>query len=190
MSERVMSIPPRALHERLGHNPPPVLLDVRSAPEYRAGHIRGARLLPLDQLSTASVAERIGEPEAGREVPLYLTCRSGPRAHQAAQRLLDAGLRNLAVLEGGTEGWERAGLPMRRCADTPSLERQVQIAAGTLLVLKVAFGFTVHELFFALAALIGVGLITAGVTRWCGMARLLARMPWNRAGGCPDEAAA
>jgi len=65
-----------------------------------------------------------------------------------------------------------------------SLERQVQIAVGSLLVLKVLLGFSVHELFFALVAMIGIGLIVAGTTRWCGMARLIAQMPWNRNTDC------
>lgn len=92
------------------------------------------------------------------------------------------------LLEGGTEAWERSALPMRRCGQAISLERQVQIAVGALLILKVVFGFTVHELFFVAGALIGAGLITAGVTRWCGMARLLARLPWNRGRRCAEPA--
>jgi len=71
-----------------------------------------------------------------------------------------------------------------------SLERQVQIAIGSLLVLKVFLGFSVHELFFALTAMIGIGLIVAGTTRWCGMARLIAHLPWNRNTNCTQTASA
>jgi hypothetical protein len=141
----------------------------------------------LDELSAETLTERAEQAGLGREIPVYLTCHSGARAFQAAQRLADAGLPNTVVIEGGTEAWERAGLPMRRCGGAMPLERQVQIALGLLLLLKVLFGYTVHELFFAAGALIGSGLIIAGLTRWCGLARLLALMPWNRDHKCPGE---
>ncbi len=97
---------------------------------------------------------------------------------------MEIGHRNLALVEGGTEAREKADLPMQRCANAISLEWQVQIAIGTLLVLKVFVGFTIDELFFAATALIGTGLIVVGTTRWCGMARLIALMPWNRNHDC------
>jgi hypothetical protein len=112
------------------------------------------------------------------------------RAQQAAERLIDAGYHNLALIEGGTQAWEKAGLPIRRCGNAISLERQVQIAIGMLLVLKVLFGFTVHELFFAAIPLIGAGLIVAGITKWCGMARLIALLPWNQSRNCSEQATA
>ena len=76
---------------------------------------------------------------------------------------------------------------MQRCGSAMSLERQVQIIIGMLLVLKVFFGFTVHELFFAAIPIIGAGLIVAGITRWCGMARLIAMMPWNQGTDCSRQ---
>jgi len=166
-----------------------MLIDVRTPAEYRAGHVPGAKSLPLDRLTPEALEMQLPQAELGRKRPLYLTCHSGMRAQQAAERLLAAGFPNLVLLEGGTAAWEKAGLPMRRCGRTISLERQVQITIGTLLVLKVVFGFTIHELFFVAAALIGAGLIVAGTTRWCGMARLLARLPWNRRNDCDEPAA-
>jgi rhodanese-related sulfurtransferase len=102
----------------------------------------------------------------------------------AAQVLRDAGMEHLTLVQGGTEAWQKAGLPLNSCDSALSLDRQVQIAVGSLLILKVFFGFTVHELFFVAGAAIGAGLITAGITRSCGMARLIARMPWNRRPDC------
>jgi hypothetical protein len=87
------------------------------------------------------------------------------RAQQAAHRLQAAGYANLVLMEGGTAAWEKAGLPMRRSGTSLTLEQQVQISIGTLLILKVIFGSAVSELFFVFAALIGAGLITAGLTR-------------------------
>ncbi len=190
MSVRFLSTPPERFAALRNLGQEPVILDVRTPAEYRQGHAAGARSMPLDQMDPLRLPELIGKSGAGRDETLYLTCHSGARAQQAAERLQEAGYCNLAVIEGGTRAWEQAGLPMVRCTRAIALERQVQIAVGTLLVLKVIFGFAVDELFFVAAAFIGAGLIMAGVTRWCGMARLLAAMPWNRGGRCPDEAAA
>lgn len=187
MSKRILNISPVSLHRRMRAGEPITLLDVRSPAEFRAGHVRGATSIPLDELDITDFTARTDTLEVGNDDPLYLTCQSGVRAQQAAERLRQAGCRNLMLLQGGTEAWEKEGLPMGRCGNAISLERQVQITIGALLMLKVFFGFTVHELFFVLAALIGAGLITAGITRWCGMARLIARMPWNRRDNCDDR---
>ena len=61
------------------------------------------------------------------------------------------------------------------------------ISTITPAQLKVVLGFSVHALFFALAAVSGAGLIVAGATRWCGMAQLITRMPWNRGEHCPER---
>jgi len=181
------TISPRSLHS-LGMQGKPVhLIDVRTPAEYRSGHISGATSIPLDELNPERLHKDLGDYQAGHERPLYLACLSGVRARQAAERLKLAGIENLYLVEGGTEAWNQAGLPMQRCGHAISLERQVQIAIGTLLVLKVFFGFTINELFFAAIPLIGAGLIAAGLTRWCGMARLLAMMPWNRRADCSGQ---
>ena len=183
MSE-LNTITPHALnalgqqHERIH------LIDVRTPAEYRAGHVAGARSIPLDELSPEKLRYQLGDTGVGNETPLYLTCHAGIRAQQAAERLKQAGFENVYLLEGGTEAWMKTGLPIQRCANAISLERQVQITIGALLVLKVFFGFTVHQLFFAAIPLIGAGLIVAGITQWCGMARLIAMMPWNRFTDC------
>mgnify|MGYP001826302231 CR=1 FL=1 len=163
------------------------LVDVRTPAEYRSAHAAGSVSIPLDQLSPEKLVMRLGDSRAGRDQPLYLTCQSGLRARQAAERLMQSGLENLYLLDGGTEAWMKAGLPMRRCGSAISLERQVQITIGTLLVLKVLFGFTIHELFFAAIPIIGAGLIVAGVTRWCGLSRLISMMPWNRGVDCSKQ---
>ena len=189
MATQVTSISPRRIEELRNQGQAVDLIDVRTPAEYRAGHASGAKLVPLDELGPKSLAGQLTNPRAGYDEPLYLTCQSGYRAQQAAERLSTAGYHNLALVEGGTQAWEKAGLPMQRCGNAISLERQVQITIGLLLILKVVFGFTVHELFFAATAFIGAGLIVAGTTRWCGMAHLIARLPWNRYRNCSDQAA-
>ncbi len=164
------------------------LFDVRTPAEFKAGHAPGAKLLPLDEISPETIAEHtqfVGTESANR---CYVICHSGSRAEQAIQRLAQFGIRNVAMVAGGMEEWEKSGLPMQRCGNAISLERQVQIVIGSLLVVKVVFGFTIHELFFAATALIGAGLVVAGTTRWCGMAHVIAQLPWNRNRECPEGA--
>ena len=188
MSMRNSDVTIRQLHAAQLRGESPALLDVRSAAEYRAGHIPGAQLIPIEELVPEAVPRKFNRPCVGSNETLYITCQAGPRAQRAAERLRQAGYTNLALIEGGTQAWEKAGFPLKRCGASISLERQVQIAIGMLLILKVFLGFSVHELFFALTALVGAGLIIAGVTRWCGMAKLIARMPWNRRKDCQDQA--
>lgn len=151
------------------------LLDVREAFEFAEERIPGAVLEPLSALDAESVASRCG----GHDV--VVVCRTGARARDAAWRLTTAGL-PARVLDGGLEAWASEGLPVERPVGAPRLPvmRQVQIAAGSLVVLGVALGTTVSPWFLALAGFVGCGLVFAGVTGWCGMALLLAKMPWNR----------
>lgn len=184
MNSAFPQISPLDLTGRLNSDPDVTVLDVRSPAEYRAGHIPGARLLPVDELDASKLADVVDASAFRPDRPLYLTCHAGQRAEKAALLLRAAGVEHLSLVQGGTEAWQKAGLPLTRCDTALSLERQVQIAVGSLLILKVLFGFTVHELFFVAGAAIGAGLIAAGITRWCGMAQLMARMPWNRRRDC------
>ena len=150
------------------------LIDVRTPAEHGEVHIEGSSLMPLDRLEPSKVSG-----------PCVLVCRSGKRAEQARQKLAAAGCENLSVLEGGVMAWEQAGLPVKRGKAVLSLERQVRIAAGLLVLTGTVLGTWVHPAFYGLAAFVGAGLTFAGLTDWCGMAMLLAKMPWNqRSGTC------
>ncbi|GDY17795.1 sulfurtransferase [Verrucomicrobiota bacterium] len=154
-----------------------LLLDVRSPGEFRGGHVRGAINLPLEAVTAAKVGTLRG-PEAARRV--VLLCAAGKRAAVAAERLGDQGLA-LLVVAGGVAACAQAGLPLERTADgVISIERQVRIAAGTLVLAGVVLGTFVHPGFYGLSGFIGAGLVFAGVTDWCGLGLLLARAPWNR----------
>ncbi|MBW9269822.1 MAG: rhodanese-like domain-containing protein [Candidatus Thiodiazotropha sp. (ex. Lucinisca nassula)] len=185
---RVSSISPFDLFAKQNQGMKIELLDVRTPVEYRGGHIPGAKLLSLEEISNESLVREVGQPNETGQSPIYLTCKGGFRAEQAVGKLLDSGYQNLVLVEGGTDGWEESGLPLKRCGGVISLERQVQIVIGSILLLKVVFGFTFHEMFFLAGGLIGAGLIMAGITRWCGMAKLVAMMPWNRNINCREKA--
>lgn len=187
MTAHYSNISPAQLHQVMKNGDTYPVIDVRSAAEYRAGHIPGAKSLPIEQLTPDKLRKSIQQLELGNDDPVYLTCHAGPRAEKAAEQLQQAGFYNLQLVKGGTQAWQQAGLPLNRCGNAISLERQVQISIGALLVMKVMLGFSVHEIFFALTAFIGAGLIVAGTTRWCGMAKLIAQMPWNRGTDCSQQ---
>ena len=155
------------------------VIDVRTPAEYREVHADMARLVPLAALDPKTVMER----RNGRSgEPLYVICRTGSRAKQACEKFRRCGYDNVVAIEGGTLAWEQAGLPVARGRKAIALERQVRIAAGLLVLLGAALGAFVHPAFIGLAAFVGAGLIVAGVTDTCGLAMVLARMPWNRVG--------
>ncbi|MET0064846.1 MAG: rhodanese-like domain-containing protein [Candidatus Thiodiazotropha sp.] len=189
-AKKIPSLSAQEYLQRVGQGESMLLIDVRSYPEYLEGHIPTAKHLSLERLTGESLRDKLEQLQADSETPIVFTCHSGFRAQKAYQRMSDAGYRNLVLLDGGTGAWQKAGLPLTRRSSVISLERQIQIAIGGLLLLKVLFGFTVHELFFLAGAVIGAGLIIAGVTRWCGLARLIAAMPWNRQLGCDGKASA
>ncbi len=181
----VPTITPRELEELRIAGKALDLIDVRTPAEYREVHVPFARNIPLDRLDSGTVQRQRTSPSGE---PLYVICRSGSRGRQACEKLAAAGYANAVNVEGGTLAWAEAGLSVVRGKKTISLERQIRIAAGSLVLLGVLLGWLLHPAFFALSAFIGAGLVFAGVTDTCGMGLLLARMPWNRAaeptGGC------
>lgn len=159
------------------HGAGALLLDVRSPAEFRGGHVQGAVNLPLTEVSAVNVRALLSgnEPKT-----VLLLCASGGRAREAAKRLASSGLRSL-VVQGGTDSCRQAGLPMvKATGGMISIERQVRIGAGTLVVAGVLLGTIAHPGFYGLSAFVGAGLVFAGITDWCGMGLLLARAPWNR----------
>lgn len=148
------------------------LVDIREADEYAREHIAGARSQPLSALPATL------EP-SGRTV--VFTCRSGNRTAANAERLAACAYQTTYVLQGGVDGWKKAGFATRIDRSKPiDMMRQVQMIAGGLILLGVALGTLVHPAFYGLSAFVGAGLFVAGSTGFCGMARLLAYAPWNR----------
>lgn len=153
------------------------LIDVRTPVEFREVHVEGAKNVPLDTLDPVKL-EQSRNGSAG--TPLYVICRSGSRASKACEKFLSSGISHIVNVEGGTQGWIDAGLPVKRGKKAISLERQVRIAAGFLTLLGAVLGFFVHEYFIGISAFIGAGLMFAGITDTCGMGMMLAKMPWNK----------
>jgi rhodanese-related sulfurtransferase len=176
----VATMSPHKLAELSGTDKKIDLIDVRTSVEFREVHVESARNIPLHQLDpTALLAVRNGSANE----PLYFVCRSGSRGQQACEKFHKAGFFNVVNIEGGTLACIEAGLPVIHGKKAISLERQVRIAAGLLVLLGVLLGWFVHPAFVGLSAFVGAGLVFAGITDTCGMGMVLARMPWNQ---CSD----
>ena len=156
------------------------LLDVRTPAEFREIHATVATNAPLENLDCGAVLS-----QHPTNVPLYVICRSGSRGKTAAEKFAAAGCTNVINVEGGTLAWEQAGGPVVRGKKAISLERQVRIAAGFLSLTGGVLAIAVHPYFAGLSAFVGAGLMFAGITDTCGMAMVLARMPWNQVGQSP-----
>ena len=152
------------------------LIDVRTPMEFREVHVEIARNVPLDALDPAAVMQA---RNGSKDEPLYIVCRSGSRGKQACEKFLAAGFTNIVNVEGGTLACVDCGLPVVQGKKAISLERQVRIAAGLLVLLGILLAW-VHPVFLGLSAFVGAGLVFAGITDTCGMGMFLARMPWNQ----------
>lgn len=153
-----------------------LLVDVRDDFEHVEERIDGAVLRPLSAFDAEALRNEAGD----RRVVFH--CRSGKRSQEAADRFCREGEATFQLV-GGIEGWKAAGRPVIRSASAPKLPimRQVQIAAGAMVAAGVGLGVTVSPWFLAVSGFVGCGLMFAGLTGWCGLAKLLAVMPWNRA---------
>lgn len=147
------------------------LIDVRSAAEFATGHIPGAMNVPMEQVESRTAD--IGDG------PLVIVCEAGTRAAIVAGWLEKR--QPVSVLSGGTAAWRKAELPLVSCAPCRwTLERQVRLGAGIIVLAATLLAVMVNAKWVYLAMFIGAGLTFAGVTNICGMAVVLARMPWNR----------
>jgi rhodanese-related sulfurtransferase len=168
------TISPIEFGKILGDQPDAVVLDVRTPVEFAEVHVPQARSIPLDELNPQALS-------LPADQPVYLLCRSGQRATKAAEKFSREGFAQPIVIEGGTLAWVDAGLPVTRGATkVMSLERQVRIAAGSLVFIGVLLGWFVSHWFFILSGFVGGGLVFAGITDFCGMGLLLAKLPWNK----------
>lgn len=173
MAEAIRRCTAREASEALTAGAECQLVDVREYSEYAAERVGGATLAPLSQLDAS-----LGGVDSER--PVYLLCRSGKRASQAAERLSARGFKNLRVIEGGLQGWAAAGLPVERGAGRVwALERQVRFTAGGLVLAGLLLSL-ISPWFILLSGLVGAGLTFSALTDTCGMGMMLARMPWNQ----------
>jgi rhodanese-related sulfurtransferase len=173
MTASPQTLTPHQLAERLKDGRA-VLVDIREPDEFARSRIRGALSRPL------SILDSQGLGLTGDALVVF-TCRSGMRTGAHRARLAAALGGPAQLLEGGLDAWAAAGLPLDADAKAPlEVMRQVQISAGLLVLTGVILGVLVHPAWLGLSAFVGAGLTFAGVSGWCGMAKLLGLLPWNR----------
>jgi rhodanese-related sulfurtransferase len=178
MSQIPNTISPLEFQERLTAHPGLTVLDVRTPDEFAEVHVPQSHNEPLDKLKpdTLFAAGRLISDE-----PVYLLSRTGGRATEAAGKFATAGGNPTIIIKGGILAWIESGLPITRgSGPVISLERQVRITAGALVVIGVGLGWFVHRGFYGLSAFIGAGLVFAGITDICGLCVVLAKLPWNK----------
>lgn len=158
-----------------------ILCDIREPLEYARENIAGARSVPLSALDRQKLSVHTGEKRA-----IIFHCQSGNRTKINADKLCALELDETYILDGGLNAWKAAGLKTNVDRSKPiEMQRQVQIAAGSLVLIGLLLFWLVTPWALALCAFVGCGLVFAGISGWCGMARLLAVMPWNREAATP-----
>jgi len=171
---RLKEVDPQTLKQWLDQQRATVI-DVREPGEFAEERISGAINLPLSTFDPTRV------PRSTPDHVVVMQCKMGSRSMRASSQLLEHGWAEVFNLQGGIEHWKRLRLPLTRTANAPiSIMRQVQITAGSLVVLGTVLGALVSPWWLILSGFVGSGLVFAGVSNTCGMALLLARMPWNR----------
>jgi len=171
------TITPLDLQSLLAVGKPALLIDVRSPAEHLSSHIPGTKLLPLDDLDPAAFCRERGSDCS----PVYVICQSGGRASRAIRKLEAAGVKGCVLLEGGTQAWIDAGLPVVRGESRVlPLMRQVQITIGAISATGALLALVVDSRFSIIPLFMGCGLLMAGITGFCGLAVLMAQMPWNK----------
>lgn len=167
------TITPAELKHRLDRHEV-LLIDVREPAEYRTECIEGAVLIPLNDFSLETLPSQ--------SKPIVIQCLSGKRSSEACRKAFiqnpDAAV---YTLEGGISAWKNAGFPTKKSAsNTLPLDQQTQLTAGFLVFIGTLAGTWANPVFYIIPGFIGLGLMFAGITGWCGLAKLLAKMFWNR----------
>ena len=149
-------------------------INVCTPVEYKERHIEGVRSMPLDEI------EKRAEELKGKK-RIYIHCNSGNRSQKAIESLKTALPKaELINVKGGLQAWEEAEYPVNSLSKKLPLMRQVQLGAGSLILIGMGLGLGVNEWFLIVPIFVGTGLTIAGATGWCGMAMVLSRMPWNK----------
>jgi len=179
MSESVQKVSARDFLAVLQSAEEPLVIDVRTVAEVGHEYLDGSVNMPLHELSPSKVRTCVTEKNTG-EGPIHLLCGTGKRAESAIEKLKGEVANPLLIIDGGIQALKQAGCSLNKGQGrVMSLERQVRVAAGSLVLAGVLLGTFLNSGFFALSAFVGAGLIFAGITDTCAMGMLLARMPWN-----------
>ncbi|MCA9172471.1 MAG: rhodanese-like domain-containing protein [Planctomycetales bacterium] len=171
------SISVKDLHSKISRGEQPAVIDVRTPAEFQECHASMARNVPLDSLDPRQVIANLNGAADGK---IYIICRSGSRSKMACDKFQAAGISQVVNVAGGTQAWDAEGFPVARGKKVMSLERQVRITAGFMVLAATVLGFQVNPYFHVLSGIVGAGFIHSGLTDTCAMGMLIAKMPWNQ----------
>lgn len=161
-----------------------IAIDLRTPAEISSEYITNTIALPLHKLSENSLEEVLTTPDHN-DSGIYLLCQTGKRAELAAKKLKSYTRNTLVIVDGGLNAIKTAGGDILYSENkTMSIERQVRIAAGLLVLIGVVLGYVVAPPLFLVSGFVGAGLMFAGITDTCTMGMLLMRMPWNQSSSC------
>ncbi len=158
------------------------IIDLRTFAEWQSEHINDCIHLPVQDLNAGTFQEVLAKIQG--EKTLYLLCQSGRRAHMAVEKLKNHDGVQLIIIEGGLNALKEVGtstITPNESRKVISLERQVRIAIGLMVLCGLALGIFVNTYFLAIPIFAGAGLVFAGLTDQCALGMLIARMPWNSA---------
>ena len=178
-AQRYSIISPKEAFEKIGEQNS-ILLDVRTDQELAeiSVGLDNVRHIPLQSLASA-VGSLPGDAS------YYTMCKSGHRATMAAMLLLQNGLTKVAVIEGGLTAWDKAKLPVKKISTSISLERQVRMIAGSLVLIGALLSL-VSVWFITVCLFVGAGLVFAGVSDTCLMGSMLMKLPYNKRSILPE----
>lgn len=169
-------IDPSSLYSMFQNGQKVCLIDVRTPAEYREAHVEFAECLPLDKLTSEAIQKK-----GVNRSPLYVICKSGSRARNACMKLIENGIENVAMLDGGTDAWISAGLPVVRGEKKAMpIERQVRLIIGIIIMIGSLLTAFVHPFYIGIPLFMSAGLIFSAITDFCGFALILGKCPWNR----------
>jgi len=176
-------VDPSTVRDWLDGHDPVTVLDVRSPAEFETARIPGSINVPLNL-----IADHANQLATRLDRQVVLVCQSGTRATQAQQRLAGAGADHLHILDGGITAYTAAGGDVIRGRARWSLERQVRLVAGALVLAGLALGLRLPKARL-LTGGVGTGLALSALTDTCTMGRILAALPYNRGpqDRSPDE---
>ena len=154
-------------------DPTHLVIDVRDRAEYDAGS-EASVCWPVSEINGETLSEFVREQKLRPDKTVVLLCARGMRASQAAEKLRPLIPNPIAVVEGGRAALATGG------KQNMSIERQVRIAAGSLVLLGIVGSTLVHPALIVISAFVACGLVFAGITDWCGLGLLMLKMPWNQ----------
>ena len=151
-----------------------VMVDIREPAEYAREHIPGSINMPAATLKDSQFTDY-------RDKTIVFYCRIGNRTQNVKEKLMTFNLKEAFCLPQGIEQWKNCKMPVIQNADQPiEIMRQVQITAGSAVLIGIIFGYFFSPVFYLLSAFFGAGLLYAGISGSCMLAVMLAKMPWNR----------